>query len=379
MSLGSTTQSIQAPGTQPATCISPPPAAPERVPKFTVDAWTADTWDLTGALLSYSVANPNPSPPSPFSATDPLAGNQIYDTASPCPGLGGTGSTAYACLQWGSSFTPRPRVTGVSPATGPAAGGTSVTLSGDGFSAASAVYFGTTPAASYTVNNDNSITAVSAADTSGASPDTMDMAVASAGGTSFTSTNDQYTFYGQPSVTKVSPNRGPLSGGYYVTVTGTNFVGTTAVNDGDTPTAFQVINNSTLSVYIVPGESAGDQIGITVTSLGGTGPATPADQFTYSPPAKVAVSPVKGLPGATVKVRGAHFANGETVKVKYLTGLSAPKPTSVTICTGTTTASGAFACQGKIPGVATAGARGLHSIVATGAIGDFAGTTFDLT
>src|SRR3974390_2900762 len=86
---------------------------------FTVDAWTADTWDLTGALLSYSVATPNPNPPSPLSATDPLSGHQVYDTASPCPGLGGTGSTAYACLQWGSSFTARPRVTGSSPASGP--------------------------------------------------------------------------------------------------------------------------------------------------------------------------------------------------------------------------------------------------------------------
>src|SRR5271165_7618185 len=109
---------------------------------FTVDSWTADTWDLTGALLSYSVATPNPNPPSPLSVTDPLAGNQIYDSASPCPGLGGTGSTAYACLEWASTFTPRPRVTGISPGIGPATGGTSVTISGDGFAAATAVDFG---------------------------------------------------------------------------------------------------------------------------------------------------------------------------------------------------------------------------------------------
>ena len=46
-------------------------------------------------------------------------------------------------------------------------------------------------------------------------------------------------------------------------------------------------------------------------------------------------------------------------EVKYLTGLSAPQPTSVTICKGTTTATGAFACHGKIPGIATAGAGAL--------------------
>ena len=95
---------------------------------FTVADWTADTWDLTGALLSYSVATPSPNPPTPLSTTDPLTGNQIYDSASPCPGLGGTGSTAYACLEWASGFAPRPNVTGISPAIGPATGGTSVSI-----------------------------------------------------------------------------------------------------------------------------------------------------------------------------------------------------------------------------------------------------------
>src|SRR3974390_2941364 len=246
---------------------------------FTVDAWTADTWDLTGALLSYSVATPNPNPPSPLSATDPLSGNQIYDSASPCPGLGGTGSTAYACLQWGSSFTARPRVTGSSPASGPAAGGTSVTISGDAFTAATNVYFGTTPAASKTINSDNSITAVSAVDSSGTSPDTVGVTVVSPGGTSFTSSADQFTFYGPPSVTKVSPNPRSIYGGYYVKVSGTNLIGTTGVNAGDTPTAFQIINNTTLSVYIPAGDGGiGDSIGITVTSPGGTSPNTFADQ-----------------------------------------------------------------------------------------------------
>ena len=259
---------------------------------FTVDAWTADTWDLTGALLSYSVATPNPNPPSPLSATDPLSGNQIYDSASPCPGLGGTGSTAYACLQWGSSFTPRPRVTGISPAIGPAAGGTSVTISGDAFTAATNVYFGTTPAASKTINSDNSITAVSAVDSSGTSPDT---------------------------------------------------------------------------------------VGVTVVSPGGTSPNTFADQFTYTAPPSVRVSPSKGVPGTAIKITGANYGGGERVKVIYLTGLSSPAPAIVTICAATTQSSGAFVCYGRIPPKATAGVLGSHGIDATGTIGDHASVIFDLT
>jgi len=345
---------------------------------FTVTGWTSDTWDLTGALLSYSVLSGAPTVNLNFTATDPLTGNQVYNTTNfKC--TSSSGAVPSACLQLAPTFTPRPRVTGISSTQGPATGGTSVTISGDAFTAATHVYFGTTPAASSTINSDTSITAVSPGESSGTSPDTVDMTVVSPGGTSFTSSSDKFTFYGQPSVTGVSPNSGPMGGGYYVSVTGTNFVGTTGVNDGDTPTAFQVINNTTLSVYIVPGETAGDQIDITATSPGGTSPGTPADQFTYNAPASVAVSPAKGRPGKPVKVGGANFASGESVTVVYLTGLSAPAPSQVTVCTSTTTDTGAFVCKGKTPAKAMAGAKGLHSIVATGAIGDFASANFDMT
>jgi hypothetical protein len=351
---------------------------------FTVSAWTSDTWDLTGALLSYSVLSTAPTPDPNFSATDASTGNQVYGTTNfHCTTQ--TSTVPSACLQLASGFTPRPRVTGISAIQGPATGGTAVTISGDGFTAATNVYFGTPgspsgaiPAASVTVNSDTSITAVAPADTSGISPDSLDVTVVSPGGTSFTSAGDQFTFYMQPTVTRVSSNRGPIGGGYYVTVTGTNFVGRTLVMDGDTQTASQVINNTTLSVYIVPGEAAGDSMDIVVTSPGGASPVTPADQFTYNPPASVAVSPAKGLPGTPVKVRGANFASRETVTVAYLTGLPAPRPSRVVICTGTTTASGAFVCQGKIPTRVT-GAKGVHSIVATGAVGDAASANFDLT
>ena len=49
--------------------------------------------------------------------------------------------------------------------SGPAAGGTAVTLSGRGFTNATAVRFGTVPAASYTVVSDAQITAVAPAST----------------------------------------------------------------------------------------------------------------------------------------------------------------------------------------------------------------------
>ena len=288
---------------------------------FTVHSWTADTWDLTGALVSYSVAIPSPSPPSPLSTTDPLTGNLIYDSASPCPGLGGTGSTAYACLQWASTFTPRPKVTGISPVIGPATGGTSVTISGDGLTAATAVDFGSTPATSFTVNGDTSITAVSPPDTSGTSPDSLDVTVVSPGGTSFTSTSDQFTSYLQPTITGVSPTSGAVTGGYYVTVTGTNFIGTTSVDVGDVVTAFQVLDNTDLSVYMPGSDSGPDSTTISVTTPGGTSPSTPADQFTYNPvvsplaPTVTTVSPDYGPPGGgtAVTITGTAFTGATVV------------------------------------------------------------------
>jgi len=345
--------------------------------EVTYTAWTADTWDLSGALLSYSVYSGAPSVDPAFSATDPLTSNQISNSPSPCPGTGGTGSTAYACLQWSDTFTPRPRVTGIATTVGPASGGSSVTIYGDGFTAATGVDFGGTPAASVTVNSDNSITAVSPADTSGTNPHTVDVTVVSPGGTSFTSSNDQFTSYRQPKITGVNPNHGGIYGGYYVTVHGANFVGTTAVMAGETSTAWQVVDNTTMSVYIPASDSGiGDSISISVTSPGGTSPNTPAGTFTYTAPASVALTPRKGLPGTPVTARGANFISGEKVTVTYVTGLSSPKPARVTICSATATASGAFVCKGKIPGKFKAGLQGPHEIDATGSTGDHASTVF---
>ena len=52
-----------------------------------------------------------------------------------------------------------PQITSVTPATGPEAGGTVVTIAGHGFTQAQSVMFGSIPATSFTVNADETITA----------------------------------------------------------------------------------------------------------------------------------------------------------------------------------------------------------------------------
>ena len=66
---------------------------------------------------------------------------------------------------------------GREPDDGPAAGGTLVTITGTGFTSATAVDFGTMPATNFTVVSDNSITADSPAGTG-----TVDVTVTTPGG-----------------------------------------------------------------------------------------------------------------------------------------------------------------------------------------------------
>jgi hypothetical protein len=102
------------------------------------------------------------------------------------------------------------------------------------------------------------------------------------------------------------------------------------------------------------------------------------EHFHVLPAPKIVLSPTSGKPSTAVKTTGVRFAKGERVTVTYRTGKSAPAPTTVTLCTATTTATGAFACTGRIPGKATAGATGAHLITAKGAKGDSARATFKL-
>jgi hypothetical protein len=86
--------------------------------------------------------------------------------------------------------TGAPSVTGISPSSGSTAGGTTVTITGSGFTGATAVNFGSAAATGATVNTDSSITATSPAGSAGA----VDVTVVTPSGASTTSSNDQFTY-----------------------------------------------------------------------------------------------------------------------------------------------------------------------------------------
>ena len=272
-------------------------------------AWATVTWDFTGAVVSYERAASTPEV-NPTLAVYDSHGNELYNEA--VAGVaGGSQMYAQAYLALAPGFVPTPRLTAMSTTSGPTSGGTSITITGTGFTPDTRVSFGSTEAKSLTVTSSTQVTAVSPAEAGG----TVDVTLTNSGGTSATSTADQFTFIAPPTVTGVSPNSGPLAGGFWgVTVTCTNLATTTKVSIGDTQTSFEVKSDTSLNIYIPAGESP-ETVDIRVTTIGGTSERTSADRFTYlappPPPTVTGVSPNSGtaLGGTTVTITGTGFTN----------------------------------------------------------------------
>jgi hypothetical protein len=180
-----------------------------------------------------------------------------------------------------------PTVTGVAPAQGPTAGGTTVTITGTNFLNATAVFFGSA-SATFTVNSPSQITAFAPPNSEG----TVDVQVSNPDGNSTLSPGDRFTYQGAPpTVTGVSPNAGPTSGGTTVTITGTNFLGASSITFGGHPQAPGgnpspgtspgfVVNSASQVTAFMPPHAAGT-IHVRITTADGTSAPTAADQFTY--------------------------------------------------------------------------------------------------
>ena len=205
--------------------------------------------------------------------------------------FGGTSLTSFADQ---FRYVLPPTVTSISPETGPAAGGTAVTITGTNLAeAGTAVHFGSSSAASITVDSQSSITAVSPIGKPGA---TVDVTVTTLGGTSLTSAADRFRYLQRAPllVNAVSPSSGPLIGGSLVRITGHAFIGTTAVHFGSaSATSFTVKSENTITAIAPAGTGTVD---VTVTTPEGTSPTSSADQYSYvaSPPTVERVSPSHG-------------------------------------------------------------------------------------
>ena len=185
-----------------------------------------------------------------------------------------------------------PVVTAVSPNAGPTGGGNTVTISGSGFTGATGVSFGGTPATGFQVNGDGSITATAPAGTG-----TVDVTVTGPAGTSATGPADHYTYFPPPTVTSVTPNSGSTGGGTVVTIRGGNLSGATGVSFGGTPAQSFVVNPDGSITAVAPPGVAGT-VDVTVTTPGGTSAVDPADRFTFVLPGPPGTGRSGQAPGA---------------------------------------------------------------------------------
>ncbi len=209
-----------------------------------------------------------------------------------------------------ASTPPAPTVTGVSPATGPASGGTAVTVAGSNLTGGS-VAFGGTAATGV------SCTATSCTATSPAGSGTVNVTVTTGGGTSAAGTADQFTYQQastppDPTVTGISPSSGPAAGGTAVTVNGSNLTGGSVAFGG---TAATGVSCSASSCTATSPAGTGT-VDVTITTAGGTSATGSADRFTYAavpPPSNLIPDPGFESAGIPADYWGSRLARSTAV------------------------------------------------------------------
>ena len=151
---------------------------------------------------------------------------------TPWIGIDGGGNELFWTLYWQYFGDPLavapPAITAFTPTSGPV--GTTVTLSGSGFSGATAVTLSGV-AVAFSVNSDTQITAtVLPGATSGP------ISITTLGGTTTSSTS--FTVIPAPAITALTPTSGPV--GSIVVLSGTGFTGATAVSFNGSAARFSV-------------------------------------------------------------------------------------------------------------------------------------------
>jgi hypothetical protein len=220
---------------------------------------------------------------------------------------------------------PPPTVTGVSPANGPSAGGTVVTIAGTGFHAGASAAIGGVALSAVTVTSDTTLTGTTGAHAPGAgnsvvvtNPDQQSATCACA---------YAYDPSASPTVTSISPANGPSAGGTPVTITGTDFQPGATATIGGASLIGATITATTISG--TTGPHAPNTASAVVVTNADSQAGTCACTFSYdaSPaPSVGTISPTSGPTrgGTTVTISGANFQSGAiaTVGGVALTGVT---------------------------------------------------------
>ncbi|MEU5929300.1 IPT/TIG domain-containing protein, partial [Streptomyces antimycoticus] len=171
-------------------------------------------------------------------------------------------------------YVAAPTVASVSPQFGPAAGGTTVIITGSNLALATQVHFGPNLATGLTVVSDTQLTVTAPAGTG-----TVVVTVTTPGGTSTVGLGiPYYTYLGAPVINALIPNNGTAAGGDSVTIGGSNLIYTDSVTFGGTPASFTVFSD-TIVVATTPAHAAGT-VNVQLHTPAGNSNTFP---FTYDP------------------------------------------------------------------------------------------------
>ena len=174
-------------------------------------------------------------------------------------------------------------MTGLSPSSGPAAGGSQVVISGSGFgSATPVVRFGGVAATVLASDPGGiSVTVRTPSGTPGPTAVTVTSAGPNGAGTSPAVASSTFT-YRAPQIASVVPNKGPVGGGAAVTISGAGFGGASIVSFGGVPAVFALTAPGTIVATVPQGPASGGTV-----FLGSTGTMTlnrPIVGMTSAPP-----------------------------------------------------------------------------------------------
>lgn len=169
-------------------------------------------------------------------------------------------------------------LTGISPNSGPAAGGTAVTLTGSGFNNGTRVsFYGGGNGTNFVRVSDTMITCTTPARTNW-----DNVVVRVEGGSGVTSHGVNFNYGGggtpTPTLSAIAPTSGPTAGGTACTLTGTDLTGCSSVSFGGSAAGSISVVSSTQVRCTSPAKSAGTY-DVTATTAGGT--SNPVS-FTYT-------------------------------------------------------------------------------------------------
>jgi IPT/TIG domain-containing protein len=219
----------------------------------------------------------------------------------------------YGSLAGAFTYSPPPVLTGVTPASGPERGGNHVLLAGRNFTRTSdtRVFFGDREATPVNVVSSTSIDVVAPS-----GHGTVGVGVDESFGSSRLA--NAYTYIPPPTLSSISPARGPASGGTLVTLRGANFGRADDLHvafGGSPATGVTLVDATTLTARTPAGSGVVD-----VRVSNSNGDASLPGAFTYLPPPSLdSISPPSGsvAGGTGVTLHGANFSPAESTSVRF--------------------------------------------------------------